>query len=115
MYEAISNSSFVMEYNTEGYITNVNKAYLDLMGYNADEVIGKHHSYQMEFTDEQRKNYKQFWEDLNNGIVKKETQKFSVNDKAFLFYETYSPLKDDEGKVCKIIKIAVNISHLLNE
>lgn len=115
LYEAICNSSFVMEYNTEGYITNVNKAYLDLMGYNADEVIGKHHSYQMEFTDEQRKNYKQFWEDLNNGIVKKETQKFSINDKAFLFYETYSPLKDDEGKVYKIIKIAVNISHLLTE
>lgn len=115
LYEAISNSSFVMEYNTDGYITAVNQAYLDLLGYTMDEVVGKHHSYQMEFSDEQRKNYKLFWEELNSGIVRKETHKFTVNDKTYLFFETYTPLKDEDGKVYKILKIAVNVSHLLTE
>ncbi len=115
LYEAISNSSFIIEYNPEGYITNINKAYTDLMGVKYDEVIGKHHSFQMEFTEEQRKNYKAFWEDLNNGVTKKETHKFTVNDKSFLFFETYNPIKDQNGKVFKILKIGVNISHLLTE
>lgn len=115
LYEAISNSSFVMEYNADGYITAVNQAYLDLLGYTMDEVVGKHHSYQMEFSDEQRKNYKLFWEELNSGIVRKETHKFTVNDKTYLFFETYTPLKDEEGNVYKILKIAVNVSHLLTE
>ena len=115
LYEAISNSSFVMEYNTDGYITSVNQAYLDLLEYTMDEVVGKHHSYQMEFSDEQRKNYKLFWEELNSGIVRKETHKFTVNDKTYLFFETYTPLKDEDGNVYKILKIAVNVSHLLTE
>ena len=115
LYEAISNSSFVMEYNTDGYITAVNQAYLELLGYTMDEVVGKHHSYQMEFSDEQRKNYKLFWEELNSGIVRKETHKFTVNDKTYLFFETYTPLKDEDGNVYKILKIAVNVSHLLTE
>ncbi len=115
LYEAISNSSFVMEYNTDGYITSVNQAYLDLLEYTMDEVVGKHHSYQMEFTEEQRKNYRVFWEELNSGIVRKETHKFTVNDKTYLFFETYTPLKDEDGNVYKILKIAVNVSHLLTE
>jgi len=115
LYEAISNSSFVMEYNADGYITFVNQAYLDLLGYTMDEVVGKHHSYQMEFSDEQRKNYKLFWEELNSGIVRKETHKFTVNDKTYLFFETYTPLKEEDGNVYKILKIAVNVSHLLTE
>lgn len=115
LYEAISNSSFVMEYNPDGYIIFVNQAYLDLLEYTMDEVVGKHHSYQMEFSDEQRKNYRIFWEELNSGIVRKETHKFTVNEKTYLFYETYTPLKDEEGNVYKILKIAVNLSHLLTE
>ena len=115
LYDAISNSCFLMEYNTDGYVTNINPAYLELLGLNFDDVVGKHHSYQMEFTEEQRKNYKAFWEDLNCGVAKKETQKFSVNDKTYLFFETYSPLKDENGNVYKILKIGINISHLLTE
>jgi len=115
LYKAINDSAYVIEYSPEGNVTFINEAYLQLLNLNADDVIGKHHSYQMEFTEEQRKNYKQFWEDLNNGIVRKETSKFSINDKTYLFYETYTPIRDAEGNVVKIMKIAFNVSHLLSE
>ncbi|QKG81050.1 PAS domain-containing protein [Tenuifilum thalassicum] len=115
LYQAINDSAYVIEYNTEGVITYINKAYLELLNIQAEELIGKHHSYQMEFTEEQRKNYTQFWEDLNKGIVRKETHKFSLNEKDYLFYETYTPIKDENGKVYKIMKIAFNISHLLDK
>lgn len=115
LYEAITNSSYVIEYDTEGYITSINDAYLELLNSKREDVVGKHHSYQLEFTDEQRKNYKQFWDDLNNGIARKETHRFNIGDKTYLLFETYTPLKDENGKVYKIMKIAVNVSHLLHE
>lgn len=115
LYKAINDSAYVIEYSPEGNVTFINDAYLQLLNLNAEDVIGKHHSYQMEFTDEQRKNYKQFWEDLNNGIVRKETSRFTVNDKTYLFYETYTPIKDADGNVFKIMKIAFNVSHLLTD
>ncbi len=78
-------------------------------------MVGKHHSYQLDFTDEQRKNYKQFWDDLNSGIARKETHRFTVGKRTSLFFETYTPLQDENGNVFKIMKIAVNVSHLLHE
>lgn len=114
LFEAITASTFVIEYTPEGNVSYINDAYRELLGISADEIIGKHHSYQVEFTDEQRKSYKKFWEDLNNGIIRKETLKFTIKGKTYLFYETYSPIKDENGEVYKILKIAVNVSHLLN-
>lgn len=115
LYEAINNSTYVIEYNPDGYITFINDAYLELLNSKREDVVGKHHSYQLDFTDEQRKNYKQFWDDLNSGIARKETHRFTVGKRTYLFFETYTPLKDENGKVFKIMKIAVNVSHLLHE
>lgn len=115
LFDAITNSNFVIEYDTKGYITYINEAYTQLLGLTEEEVIGKHHSYSIDFTEEQQKNYNAFWEDLNKGIVKRETQKYTVNSHQYLFHETYSPILDNEGRVCKIIKIAVNVSHLIEQ
>lgn len=115
LYEAIRNSNFVIEYDTKGYIISINQAYLDLLQIKAEDIVGQHHSYLMEFTEEQRKNYESFWNDLNRGLIRKETHKFTVNSKKYLFYETYTPLNDENGTVYKILKIAVNVSHLLKD
>jgi PAS fold. len=115
LYEAIRNSNFVIEYDTKGYIISINQAYLDLLQIKAEDIVGQHHSYLMEFTEEQRKNYESFWNDLNKGLIRKETHKFTVNSKKYLFYETYTPLNDENGTVYKILKIAVNVSHLLKD
>lgn len=113
LFDAVASSCFVMEYTPEGIITYVNPAYLDLYGLMADEVIGKHHSFNMELSEEQRENYKKFWTDLNSGYSQHETSRFMVHDKLYMFHETYSPIKNSDGKVYKIIKIAVNVSHLI--
>jgi len=60
LYKAINDSAYVIEYSPEGNVISINEAYLKLLNLNASDIIGTHHSYQMEFTEEQRKNYKQF-------------------------------------------------------
>lgn len=108
--DAINNSSYLIEYDTNGYITYINDAYLNLLHMPREKLVGTHHSYKMEFNPEQQKEYDKFWNDLRSGVVKKETNKFIIDDISYTFEETYSPLMDEQGLVYKIIKIANKIS-----
>ena len=111
--DALNNSSFVIEYDPLGYITAINNAYLELLGLTRDEVVGTHHSGKLDMSPEKKREYDQFWNDLRNGIPHKQINKFIVNNKSFVFQETYTPIKDEQGDVYKILKISNNITNLV--
>jgi methyl-accepting chemotaxis protein len=111
--EALNNSSFVIEYDSLGYITSINDSYLDLLGLSRDEVMGTHHSDKLEFSPEQKREYDTFWSNLRNGIPQKQVNRFTVNNHTFVFQETYTPIKNELGEVYKILKISNNITNLL--
>ncbi len=113
--DALNNSSFVIEYDPLGYITSINNAYLELLGLSRDEVVGTHHSGKLDMSPEKKREYDQFWNDLRNGIPHKQINKFVVNNKAFVFQETYTPIKDEQGEVYKILKISNNITNLVTD
>ena len=110
LVEALNTSSFVIEYDLEGYIQSVNDYYLNLVGLPREDVIGTHHSLNMEFTDQQKDAYDNFWRELRAGKIQKETTKVKVNSKELIFAETYTPLRNEEGTVYKILKISTNIT-----
>ncbi|MGC9373587.1 MAG: GAF domain-containing protein [Bacteroidales bacterium] len=110
LIEALNTSSYVIEYDLDGYIQNVNDNYLNLVGLTKEEVIGTHHSTNMEFSEKQKAEYDKFWKDLRAGKVKKETTKVKVNNKELVFAETYTPIRNAEGEVYKILKISNNIT-----
>ena len=110
LIEALNTSSYVIEYDLDGYIQNVNDNYLNLVGLSKDEVLGTHHSLNMEFSEKQKAEYEKFWKDLRTGNVKKETTKVNVNNKELVFAETYTPIRNAEGEVYKILKISNNIT-----
>jgi len=110
LIEALNTSSYVIEYNLEGYIQNVNENYLSLVELSKDEVIGTHHSLNMKFTDEQQKEYDKFWKELRTGKIQKETTKVKIKNKELIFAETYTPIRNEEGDVYKILKISTNIT-----
>ncbi|HOA09043.1 MAG: GAF domain-containing protein [Bacteroidales bacterium] len=112
---ALHASSFVIEYDLNGNITSVNQAYLTLTGQSENEVIGTHHSDNLEMTDEQKKNYQKFWNDLRNGMVKKETSRIKLGKKTLTFIETYSPIFNQNRQVVKILKIAHNITDFIED
>jgi len=110
LIEALNISSYVIEYDTEGYIQNVNDNYLNLIGLGKQEVIGTHHSGNMEFSELQQADYDKFWKDLRSGKVRKETTKVKIKNKQFIFAETYTPIRNAEGEIYKILKISNNIT-----
>lgn len=105
--KAVDSSTLVIEYNREGFITRTNDSMLGLMEKTAAQVLGKHHSefFRMKLDDED--SYRDFWADLQKGIIRQRTFKGKVGQKTLTLNETYSPVVDNEGQVLKIIAIAV--------
>jgi len=110
LIEALNTSSYVIEYDLDGYIQDVNDNYLSLLEVSKDEVIGTHHSGNMEFTEKQKAEYEKFWKDLRAGNVRKETTKVKVKQKELIFAETYTPIRNADGEVFKVLKISNNIT-----
>lgn len=108
--DALNASTNMVEYNLEGYITFINDSYLDLLDLKRDEVLGKHHRYKMELSQEEEKHYDIFWRDLLAGNSRQENTHYVVNGKSIFFMETYTPIKNKQGNVYKILKIAIDIT-----
>ncbi len=110
LINALNASSFVMEYDPRGNIININEAYLELLGVRRDDAIGRHHSDGLVMTDHQRMTYEEFWSNLRKGTMQKQTMSVNINEKEFTFLETYTPIRDSNGEVYKILKVATDIS-----
>ena len=110
LVEALNTSSYVIEYDLGGNIQNVNDNYLSLLGLTRDELIGTHHSENMEFTGQQKAEYEKFWKELVSGKVQKEKSKVKINNKQLIFAETYTPIRNTEGNIYKILKISNDIT-----
>ncbi|MBI9055888.1 MAG: GAF domain-containing protein [Bacteroidales bacterium] len=113
--KALDSTSFVAEYDLNGKIIFVNDSYLNLFGIAREEVIGTNHSDNINFTEAQEKKYKEFWNDLKGGIVKKEKTRVNIKNRNYLFMESYSPIYNEEGQVFKVLKIANDISEYIEK
>ena len=110
LINALNASSYVMEYDANGKIININDAYLNLLGITREEAIGRHHADNLVMSEQQRMNYEEFWSNLRKGEIQKQTTRVNMSGKDFIFLETYTPIKNNTGEVHKILKISTDIS-----
>ena len=115
LINALNASSYVIEYDPKGKVISVNDEYLKLTNQSADQLIGTHHADNILMDEKQLTEYNQFWSDLSNGIIKKETSQLQLGNKVYTFIETYSPIFDENRNVVKILKIAHNITDFIEE
>ena len=67
--EAIGRANAVMEFDTKGIVLDVNQNYLDIIGYDKEELIGKHHELMVDKITSESREYKKLWERLASGEV----------------------------------------------
>lgn len=115
LVQALNAATYVIEYDPDGYITNINDNYINTVGVKKEDVIGTHHKDNLEMTKSQLKEYENFWRELRSGKTRKQTTNLVIGHKTYIFAETYSPIKDENGKIVKIIKIANNITDYINQ
>src|ERR1700691_2211824 len=64
---AFSRSQAQIEFNLDGTIIDANGNFLKTMGYELEEVKGRHHRTFVEAVEAESPEYKTFWQELNNG------------------------------------------------
>ncbi len=108
---AINEASLLAEFNLYGRFIHINERFLELMESPRETILGKHHN-EFAVVDKYSPGYRKLWEDLRSGksIVREELMKM-FSGKEVWFQQTFTPIRNQEGKVYKILNIALNISH----
>ena len=110
-FEAISQEFAIVTFKNDGVVTKANRLFLELMGYELSEILGKHHSIFCEKKFTQTNEYKKAWEDLNKGINITSEFKRVKKDGTFVFLRaSFIPIKDKNNKVVEVIKLAQDIT-----
>lgn len=108
---AINRAQAVIEFNMEGTIISANKNFLHVMGYNIDEVKGKHHRMFADPEYAKSDEYKKFWQRLNDGeYFVAEFQRFGKDGKEVWIQASYNPIIDMNGRPFKVVKYATDIT-----
>jgi methyl-accepting chemotaxis protein len=108
---AISRSQAVIEFNLDGTIITANENFLRSSGYRLEEIVGKHHSIFVTAEYRASPEYRQFWEKLNRGEFEAAQYKRIAKGGREVWIEaSYNPILDLNGKVCKVVKFATDIT-----
>ena len=108
---AIGKSQAVIEFSMAGEILTVNENFLRVMGYDAQEVIGQHHSMFVDPDDVRDPDYAEFWASLNRGeYVAREFRRVDRNGDEVWIQASYNPIFDLDGAPFKVVKFATDIT-----
>jgi len=116
--EAINRSNAIIYFDLEGYILGMNSMFLLAMGYQEEDhkqLIGKHHSIFVSYEYSKSDEYKKFWETLRNGkFFEGEFERKKMDGAPIFLQATYNPIFDESGVITKVMKIATDISEMVN-
>ena len=107
---AINRSQAMIEFDPEGRILTANQNFLRTMGYELNEIVGKHHSMFVEPSEVSSAHYADFWRDLRNGQYKSSEFKRVGKNKEVWIQATYNPIIGKDGKTTSVVKFATDIT-----
>ncbi|MEL6767426.1 MAG: PAS domain-containing methyl-accepting chemotaxis protein [Pseudomonadota bacterium] len=116
LWNAIHENQALMSFSTEGLILTVNEKFLEIFGYEEEDLIGEHHSILCPEEVAESQDYWKFW----NGLFRGETrsgdfQRIGKMNDTIWVRATFFPVKDAEGKVTKILKLAIDVTDELEK
>ena len=116
--EAINRSNAIIYFDLNGVILGVNDVFLEVMGYgkgNHEDLIGKHHSIFVCDDYSRTLEYEKFWDILRSGKhYQGEFERRKKDGSLINLQATYNPIFDENNKITKIMKIATDISLIVN-
>lgn len=111
---AVSRSNAMIEFEPDGKILTANPNFPKAMGYELDEIVGRHHS--IFVTEDERKSeaYARFWSEIEAGAFKAaEFERVSKSGETVIIRATYNPVLGLDGKPYKVVKIAADVTELV--
>jgi len=116
--EAINRSNALIYFDLTGKILGVNAIFLKAMGYGEDEhaeIVGKHHSIFVCEDYARSLEYEKFWDILRSGkYYKGEFERRKRDGSLINLQATYNPIFDESGTITKVMKVATDITAIVN-
>lgn len=108
---AIGKSQAVIEFDMDGNILTANENFLVTMGYQLEEIKGKHHRMFVTPEEGASAEYRKFWQDLNEGkFTTGEYQRVGKQGKEVWIQASYNPILDASQKPFKVVKYASDVT-----
>ncbi|MGE7414304.1 methyl-accepting chemotaxis protein [Methylobacterium tarhaniae] len=113
--EAALRSQAVIEFDMDGIILDANGHFLKAMGYGLDEIVGRHHRMFVSPDQAASRSYAEFWEGLRAGRYTSAVyQRRGQGGREVWIQATYTPVLDLNGRPCKVIKFATDVTHSMS-
>jgi methyl-accepting chemotaxis protein len=116
--DAINRSTALINFNIDGFITDVNSIFLEVMGYKPSEknkVVGKHHSVFVSYEYSKSDEYVKFWDNLRKGkYFDGIFERKKVDGSTVYLQASYNPVLDSKGNITDVVKIATDVTEAVN-
>ncbi|WP_294642329.1 PAS domain-containing methyl-accepting chemotaxis protein [uncultured Aureimonas sp.] len=108
---ALDRSQAIIEFTLDGEIITANPAFLKVLGYRLEEIVGRHHSLFMDRAEAASHDYADFWARLRGGeFVSGEFRRVAKDGQDVFIQASYNPVLGLDGKVARIVKFASDVS-----
>lgn len=107
---AIDRSQAVIEFDMGGKVLTVNENFLGLLGYRADEVIGKHHRMFVPEDEAQTSAISSSGRSSDAASSTGRVPKVGKSGQEVWIQATYNPVMDADGNPVKVVKFAIDVT-----
>lgn len=108
---AIDRSQVMVEYSVDGMVLNANGNFLDAIGYEMDELRGRHHDMFVAPDLRDSSDHAAFWQRLRAGEYQTgRFRRIGCGGKEIWLEGSYNPILGMDGRVSKVVAFAADIS-----
>lgn len=108
---AIRKSQAVIEFQPDGIILDANDLFLRTLGYELNEIRGKHHGMFVDAGFRASSEYRAFWAKLGRGEFDAgEYRRVRKDGREVWIQASYNPIFDQRGRVVKVVKYAADVT-----
>ncbi len=109
--DAASRSQAMIEFELDGTVITANENFLNVLGYQLDEIKGRRHSLFVDPAHRDSVEYQKFWERLRAGEHQAgQFRRIGKNGREVWIEGAYNPVRDLNGRVVKVVKFAIDLT-----
>lgn len=109
--DAINRAQAVIQFALDGRILHANENFLNTLGYNANEIVGQHHSMFVDPEFRVSNEYRMFWEKLSRGEYDAgQYKRIGKGGKEVWIQASYNPIFDGNGRPFMVVEYATDIT-----
>ena len=111
IYQALDRVQAIIEFDLDGTVLSANQNFLDIFGYQLDEIVGKHHRMFCDPGYAESDAYAEFWQKLGRGELHcEEFGRLGKDGKQIWLRASYNPVLDKNGKPVRVVKFATDVT-----